>query len=198
MFTGLVCNRCGRTFQTRHASKKPTARRYCSTECRWAARREPSTDYTFAHFWARVEKTATCWLWMGSRHKTGYGQLYWNGRTTRATHVAWESTNGPVPIGIFVLHTCDNPPCVNPDHLFLGTHLTNAQDKEFKGRGHQPRGERNSHAKLTTDQVMAIRNRYTQGSCTYGGLATEYGVGDEAIRRIVLGMTWLEEVRDAK
>jgi len=102
-------------------------------------------------FWSKVQKTENCWLWMGARTKLGYGQR--GGRKTgrRYTHrLSWEMRFGPIPEGLCVLHHCDNPPCVNPDHLFLGTKKDNTQDMIAKGRGRGPRfsGETHPGARL--------------------------------------------------
>jgi hypothetical protein len=87
-------------------------------------------------FWTKVEKSASCWLWIASRDGNGYG-TFWNidqRRLDRAHRVAWEMTYGPIPNGLHVLHHCDVPPCVRPDHLWLGSHRDNMLDREAKGR----------------------------------------------------------------
>lgn len=97
-------------------------------------------------FWALVDRSggpASCWEWQGSRHLTycavPYGQVSWPGHEKSAHRMAWELTFGPVPGGRHVLHWCDNPPCVNPDHLWLGTARMNAQHAALKGRKNGPR-----------------------------------------------------------
>lgn len=90
-------------------------------------------------FWSKVVKTDTCWIWIGagSTSKKGYGQIRLpgaKGRQTSAHRVSWILHRGEIPIGLDVLHKCDNPPCVNPDHLFLGTNQDNVNDKVSKGR----------------------------------------------------------------
>jgi hypothetical protein len=86
-------------------------------------------------FWARVEKTDTCWLWMGGLRRRGYGAAWHNGRQRSAHQVAWEMENGPIPPGLHLLHTvCDNPRCVRPSHLKLGTNKENHAERVTKGR----------------------------------------------------------------
>lgn len=85
-------------------------------------------------FDAHVRKTDSCWLWDGPRFASGYGRASQGSRKRRAHRVAYELYVAPIPEGMHVLHRCDNPPCVNPDHLFLGTHLDNMKDMERKGR----------------------------------------------------------------
>jgi len=87
-------------------------------------------------FWARVDisEDDECWEWKRGKFYDGYGQVKWNGHGTRAHRVAWELIYGPILEGLLVCHTCDNPPCCNPSHLFLGTQKDNIQDAIHKGR----------------------------------------------------------------
>src|SRR5678815_3205705 len=95
-----------------------------------------------------------CLEWQGTKHsKRGYGL---DGRKL-AHRAAWERVHGPIPEGMHVLHKCDNPPCVNVRHLFLGTHADNMRDREQKGRANHPYGERSGKAKLTDADVRYIR-----------------------------------------
>ncbi len=88
-----------------------------------------------ARFWQKVQKGDGCWEWQGSRNKLGYGITSLRGRAIRAHRVSWEIVNGPIPDGLLVCHRCDNPACVRPDHLFLGTQIDNLRDMRTKGRG---------------------------------------------------------------
>lgn len=92
-------------------------------------------------FWAAVLKTNTCWLWQNVLDKDGYGKINYpgpKGGYERAHRYSWELHYGPVPEGMQVLHNCDNPPCVNPAHLFLGTNADNVADRISKGRNRKP------------------------------------------------------------
>lgn len=114
-------------------------------------------------FWLRVGKTEddSCWLWLGSRKERngGYGQLSFYGRFAYAHRVSWHLSNGPIPEGAQVLHKCDNPPCVRPDHLFLGTQADNVRDMFRKGRESTvPNLSSNEQYHLRTEDAELIRS----------------------------------------
>lgn len=138
-------------------------------------------------FWTKVQQGDGCWEWQASR-RLGYGRFWLNGRFVAAHRFAWEQENGSVPEGLEVCHRCDNPPCVRPDHLFLGTTQENINDMVAKGRHRGPIGERAPKAKLTADKVREIRNRYPAEPIR--ALAREYSVSPHSIRCIVQGRTW--------
>jgi hypothetical protein len=115
--------------------------------------------------------------------------------------MAWEIANGPVPAGLWVLHHCDNPPCVNPAHLYAGTHADNMRDMRERGRhwyrvdpSNVLRGERCGAAKLTADQVAEIRRVGSQGT-THRAIGLRYGVSKAAIGYILRGRTWREPLQ---
>lgn len=155
-------------------------------------------------FWEKVHKTADCWVWMASRHPTGYGQFRFEGRNTRASRVAWILTNGPIPHGLLVCHHCDNPSCVNPSHLFIGTNLDNSNDKIRKGRARwwakgdprnprtvtPPVGSLNPNAKLSHALAAEIRAKYAVPGVTQQQLWIEYGISRAALQRVLHGKTW--------
>jgi len=139
-----------------------------------------------------------CIVWQGRIHKRGYGEVTigrgadgWPVRV-RAHRVAWEEAFGPIPNGLCVLHKCDNPPCVNPEHLFLGTRADNNRDRFLKGRdSHDPKnvGHRNGRARLTVAQVEEIRALAATGM-QRRALAERYGVARTTVSAVVAGQNW--------
>jgi hypothetical protein len=137
-------------------------------------------------FWANVQKTANCWLWTGSMTQGGYGRIFnaQKGVTQYAHRIAWELHFGTIPTGLLVCHHCDNPRCVRPDHLFLGTIRDNAYDMVAKRR--YSRGP----AKLAEVDVLTIRARYVIGDIIYKTLADQYGVSRTTIGKIIRREKW--------
>lgn len=144
---------------------------------RLAARTEPDTN-------------GGCLLWTGYPVK-GYGAIRVSGNKVYAHRLAWELVNGSIPDGICVLHRCDVPACVNPNHLFLGTHAENAADRAAKGRnrGGDRRGEKNSHAKLTAATVLVIRERLASGE-HQRTIASSFGVSQQTVSKLKMGTRW--------
>lgn len=154
-------------------------------------------------FWAKVNKdgpTPThvdylgpCWVWTAATNRGGYG-VFGIIRTVNnlAHRVAWQLEHGGIPEGMCVCHHCDNPPCVRPDHMYLGTLIENNEDMARKGRQKLPpalRGNQISTCKLTPNDVMKIRADHAAG-VGQGALATEMGVTQANISQIVRCKTW--------
>lgn len=137
-------------------------------------------------FWEKVDKSGECWVWTAATFSTGYGAFRLGKRQMKAHRVAWLIEHGKDPLG-FVCHRCDNPLCVRPDHLFVGTAADNMRDRNQKGRTSQR--ERSPHCKLGEDVRAKIRSEYKRGSKKSGvvALSKKYGVGASTISRIVAG-----------
>jgi hypothetical protein len=144
-------------------------------------------------FWTKVDRTGECWLWTGHRFHNGYGETREScGKKRLLTHrVAWELTNGPIPAGLVVLHSCDTRNCVRPSHLSTGTQRDNMADMDRKGRRRTGAsvGADNGGAKLTAVQVREIRSRRASGE-TIRALAKEFEMSVPAVSLISRGLTW--------
>lgn len=145
-------------------------------------------------FWPKVEKTNDCWIWIASGGR--YGHFKYNGRIEMAHRVSWLLEYGEIPDGLDVLHRCDRPRCVRPDHLFLGTHADNMRDMRAKGRGNSPivkfnRGSQNFRSRATTglteDQVREIR---AMAGMSRAEIARRYSTSWGCIDSILKRKTW--------
>lgn len=147
-------------------------------------------------FWAKVTKGPGCWLWTGCTSRGGYGYLSRGGRgggNERAHRISWEINYGPIPAGQIVLHRCDTPSCVRPDHLRLGTQADNVADMIEKGRGKpwgpgnqsSQRGETHWKAKLTDEQVAEIRS--LRGKMSQKAIGLRFGISQAHVSRLFRG-----------
>ena len=184
-----TCQHCGKAFSVRaSAVARGNRGRFCSRQC---VNDNRSTGFD-ERFWSRVDSSDPdgCWLWAAGAFEGGYGAMVYGGKLCKASRIAWELTNGPIPDGLWVLHRCDNPPCCNPAHLFIGTPRDNTHDALRKGRWCRTPGEARWSAKLRDVDVIDIRNRYVPRKVTLKDLADEYGVTFQLISMIVNRKIW--------
>lgn len=142
-------------------------------------------------FMAKVspEPMTGCWLWMGSAYTKGYGTIWYIDRLWAAHRLAYTWWRGAIPAGMQVCHWCDTPACVNPDHLWLGTHRANMADRNHKKRQWRPAGELAPKAKLTNVEAMSARERNRLGESEFV-LAAEYGLHVKSMRRVLRGQVY--------
>ena len=174
-------------------------------------------DHIQRLFWAKVKKTDNCWEWTAATWGKGYGVYRHKNKSRSAHRLSYEIANGPIPEGLLVLHKCDNPKCVRPDHLWLGTHADNMADCVRKGRNAKgerqrlavlgrvpsgethwthrdpnkvPRGEQSGKTPLKERQVREMRDRYAQGGVLMRELAAEYGISLAGVHKIIHRLNW--------
>lgn len=141
-------------------------------------------------FFSKVLKTETCWVWQANKLPTGYGLFRIGDSMQRAHRVAYRLTYGSFPEKLQVLHKCDNPSCVRPDHLWLGTNTDNVRDKVLKGRASSLAGEANPKAKLTAAQVIEMRKYWESGEYTQGALAKMFNIRLGTVSGVVNRTAW--------
>lgn len=206
----LTCGECGNPFtrvqgETRRGRSR-SGLLFCSPGC--AARWAHKPTEPIARFWSNVvvvDDATSCWLYQRRSGPSQYGVIKIGGARQQAHRFSWEIHFDPIPEGKFVCHRCDTPPCVRPNHLFLGTAADNSADMVAKGRSYTPSGDahysRRSPEKvrrgnaaprsiLTEGQVRMIRRRHMSGECTVGVLALEYGVVHATISAVIRRATW--------
>lgn len=186
------CEHCSQPFTVTagHAHQ-----RFCSRDCGYAKRIAEGV----ARFWRNVDRSggpAACWPWLAGRVESGYGQYHVARRPIGAHRYAYILTHGPIPDALCVCHSCDNPPCCNPAHHWLGTKGDNNRDTAAKGRTRQMsldkrlRGASHGCARLTDSQVIAIRARHAAGGVFLHDIAAEFGISTSNVVMIVQRRTW--------
>lgn len=182
------CKRCRTEFYcppSREAGSPKGEKKYCTKACADATRREvPDPE----RFWNKVNKGDGCWLWTASTNDDGYGHFRSAaGKHLNAHRYSYQLHNGAIPAGMTVMHSCDTPRCVNPEHLRLGTHAENMADMRSKNRGTS--GEKNHKAKLTEAQVREIKSNPPKRG-EFKAFAAKYGIIPSYLGRLLKGETW--------
>lgn len=181
----LVCQECGNTYL--QIPSHVWYSKFCSRHCRDAfGKKDP-----VVRFWSKVDRRGDdeCWEWQGRRDKNGYGRFSLrHGFSVGAHRYSWEQTNGPIPKGAMILHSCDNPPCNNPRHLSPGNASQNAKQMVERGRGLT--GERMPKHKVTEEDVRQIRELAKQGQLTLQQIGDVFGIGELQVYRIKHRKAW--------
>jgi hypothetical protein len=147
-------------------------------------------DRSYWEFWINAENKKGCWEWTKSRTEFGYGHYCIGGKVLLAHRYAYLISNGEIPKGLSVLHRCDNPPCVNPKHLYAGTAKDNAQDRKNRNRQSSRVGNSNGRSKLNEDKVLTIREKFKNGERTQKELSLENNVTPSTIHSIIKRRIW--------
>ena len=140
-----------------------------------------------------VKLPSGCWEWIGCRDPDGYGLMTYKGRVTRAHRLSFQVFKAPIEAGALILHHCDNPPCINPAHLYAGDQMQNEADKRNRDRG--PAGERNVKAKLIDEQIRAMRLMYAEanGTISKAAVGRAFGVSKSTSTRIINYKLWTKK-----
>lgn len=197
-----ICEGCGHRYRRTQNTSKAVfrKRRFCSFECRCEWQRKgakiDSAKYTCLgapeqRFWTRVDVQGPdeCWEWQAGVNAAGYGRMSFEGNAVLTHRLAMMFSGVDLGRGILVCHRCDNPPCCNPRHLFLGTHLDNSRDAVAKERTAMGLGERWGRSVLRDRDISTIRSRLNSGE-TQASVAKDYGLHPSSISRIKNGQRW--------
>lgn len=185
------CIICGKHFLARNEQIRKGTGKCCSVKCRGLYVNKPIPVEDRIMKFISVKGADDCWEFNGSRNPDGYGNIgISNGRADRAHRVMYKIHNGEIPKGMVVMHTCDNPPCCNPNHLKLGTQQDNIADMVAKKRLVNKFGEESALSKLKEFQVKEIRLKFTGTKGEKASLAREYSVSQTTINNILTGKNW--------
>ncbi len=143
----------------------------------------------------KINPETGCWEWTGGLDTLGYAPISFQNYLTKAHRLSWSIANGPIPDGLHVLHKCDVRHCVNPEHLFVGTHQDNMRDRDAKGRGGVTKGAKNHNSKLNPEKAFEIRWHAAVGH-KQRDLAKTYGVTQRTIAQVIHNKTWQQECHD--
>jgi hypothetical protein len=181
----MICKICKNKFFIWICRVRLGRGKFCSSKCYYESRRD-KRDLNII-FEDKIDKTDGCWLWKGGKVSSGYGRFKYFGESFSAHRLSWVLFRGSIPNGKFILHKCNNPICVNPDHLYIGDQFQNMQDRKINHKYFS--GESHFNAKFTNKEVMSIRNLYAEGmgSCKIGKM---YQVNRSTILRIAKERTY--------
>ena len=178
--TKHICQNCNEVFINKYPNSK-----FCSRACYFSK----TPEERFYSFVIKSDNPDDCWQWTGCKCNQGYGLFSLNSQTIGAHRFSYGLHKGEIPEGMCVCHRCDNQECTNPNHLWLGTDGDNTRDKESKGRGKQPKGEKHGMSKLTESAVLRIRELVEMG-LTNRQVAMEFNIHRYSVDRIISRKTW--------
>lgn len=178
----VACQRCALPFSVLPSRIIRGDGKFCSRQCSQASRRVDIAD----RFWSKVHKTQGCWIWVACKGNKGYGGIR-AGKEQRAHRVAYILTYGDIDDNLCVLHRCDNPSCVRPDHLFLGTQQQNIEDCVSKKRNHF--GEKSPQSKLSDEIVKQMRIEYASGQ-TIAKISAKFNAAYSITHRAINKKAW--------